>query len=52
MELVSVKNNKTVSYNTKTLVITVINHTTNTVYSVTPLEDLEHWDLLVINYFE
>jgi hypothetical protein len=50
--MIAVKNNKTVHYNTKTLVITVINHLTNAVYTVSPLEDLEHWDLLVINYFE
>lgn len=50
--MLAVKNNKTVHYNTKTLVITVINHLRNTVYTVSPTEDWEHWDMLVVNYFE
>lgn len=46
-----VKNNKTVSINTTTLKITVINHKRNTVYSVSPTEDFEHWEILVQQYF-
>ena len=50
-KMTHVKNNKTVSINLTTLKITVINHERNTVYSVSPTTDLEHWDVLVQNYF-
>jgi hypothetical protein len=46
-----VKNNKTVTLNQTTLKITVINHERNTVYSVLPTQDWDHWEMLVKQYF-
>jgi hypothetical protein len=42
---------KTITYNTSTLKITVFNKKRNTVYSVLPTIDWEHWDMLVSKYF-
>lgn len=50
--MIAVKNNKTVHYNTTTLIITVIDHVRNTVHEVSPTEDWAWWEALCINYFE
>lgn len=51
MTLTHVKNNNTVSINTKTLKITIINHIINTIDYATPEGDYEYWNALVSEYF-